>query len=122
MKEVVLIVNIILFDIGGMVVVRIEGNPILCKTDEVGELCISAPYSGTSYWGLQGITNNVFKVVPSHSDGRPIRDNTSFVRTGLLGFLGPVSHSLIFQLYKNCETLISKMFIIQIKIIYFCVI
>ena len=31
---------------------------------------------------------------PVHSDGRPLGDGT-FVRTGLLGFLGPVSHNQV---------------------------
>jgi len=31
------------------------------------------------------------QVNPVHSDGRPLGD-TTFVRTGLLGFLGPVSN------------------------------
>ncbi|XP_013409759.1 disco-interacting protein 2 homolog C isoform X2 [Lingula anatina] len=72
-----------------MVVVRIDGPPYLCKTDEVGELCVSAAYSGSGYWGLQGITSTYFKVQPLTVDGRPVRENHMFVKTGLLGFLGP---------------------------------
>lgn len=45
-----------------MVVVKIDGDPILCKTDEVGELCVSASYTGISYWGLKGVSNSIFKV------------------------------------------------------------
>lgn len=45
-----------------MVVVKANGNPTLCKTDEVGELCLSAPYCGTGYWGLKGVSNSAFKV------------------------------------------------------------
>jgi hypothetical protein len=45
-----------------MVVVKMDGPPILCKTDEVGELCLSSSYVGSSYFGLQGITNQIFKV------------------------------------------------------------
>ena len=39
-----------------MVVVKIEGpeanteKPRLCKTDEVGELCVSSGASGKEYW------------------------------------------------------------------------
>lgn len=73
---------------GVAVVLKLEGTPTLCKTDEVGELCVSAPYCGTSYWGLQGISKVVFGVSPVHSDGRPVGEQT-FTRTGLLGFLGP---------------------------------
>ena len=45
-----------------MVVVKIDGDPILCKTDEVGELCVSASYTGVSYWGLKGFSTHVFRV------------------------------------------------------------
>ncbi len=51
---------------GMMVVTKLEGPPYLCKTDEVGELCLSAAYTGSGFWGLQGVTNSQFKV--SHSD------------------------------------------------------
>ncbi|XP_029658229.1 disco-interacting protein 2 homolog C isoform X8 [Octopus sinensis] len=71
-----------------MVVIKTEGLPYLCKTDEVGELCVYAGYTGGSYWGLQGLSSNTFQVQPLRSDGRPIGDKM-FVRTGLLGFLGP---------------------------------
>ena len=73
-----------------MVVVKTEGPALLCKTDEVGELCVAAPYCGSGFWGLQGVSNSIFKVTPIHSNGRPVGEQ-SFVRTGLLGFLGPVS-------------------------------
>lgn len=71
-----------------IVVVKAENQPYLCKTDEIGEICISSGYAGTQYWGLQGLTNHQFRVQPLYSDSRPIGDHT-FVRTGLLGFLGP---------------------------------
>ncbi|GAB6019998.1 beta transducin [Chamberlinius hualienensis] len=71
-----------------IVVVKPESQPYLCKTDEIGEICISSGYSGMQYWGLKGLTNHQFKVQPLYSDSRPIGDHT-FVRTGLLGFLGP---------------------------------
>ncbi|KAK2187914.1 hypothetical protein NP493_150g01040 [Ridgeia piscesae] len=73
---------------GTMNVVKLNGPPQLCKTDEVGELCLSAPYAGTAYWGLHGISNSTFKMTPVHSDGRLSGDHT-YIRTGLLGFLGP---------------------------------
>ncbi|XP_052812810.1 disco-interacting protein 2 homolog C-like isoform X3 [Mya arenaria] len=71
-----------------MVVVKVEGSPYLCKTDEVGELCVCASYTGIKYWGLQGITVNTFQVQPLNGDGRQTGDKI-YVRTGLLGFLGP---------------------------------
>lgn len=43
-------------------VVKMDGPPYLCRTDEVGEICISSPGVGSSYWGLQGLTNAIFKV------------------------------------------------------------
>ena len=45
-----------------MVVVKMDGVATLCKTDEVGELCLAAPYVGQGYWGLEGVSNNQFKV------------------------------------------------------------
>ncbi|XP_077861630.1 disco-interacting protein 2 homolog C-like, partial [Saccoglossus kowalevskii] len=71
-----------------MVVVKTDGPPILCKTDEVGELCVHSGAIGSSYWGLPGVSNHVFKVQPLSTEGRSVGEN-SFVRTGLLGFLGP---------------------------------
>jgi hypothetical protein len=47
---------------GIMVVVKLDTVPTLCKTDEVGELCLSSNYTGTGYWGLQGYSNSSFKV------------------------------------------------------------
>ena len=87
---------------GLMVVVKLDGQPYLCKTDEVGELCLSAPYTGMGYWGLQGITNTTFKVQPLGGDSKPIGDHT-FVRTGLLGFLGPVSRRLVIEVSEKFD-------------------
>ncbi|XP_071112193.1 disco-interacting protein 2 homolog C-like isoform X5 [Haliotis cracherodii] len=71
-----------------MVVIRLEGAPYLCKTDEVGELCVCSGYTGAAYWGLQGLSTATFQVQPLHSDGRLAADKM-YVRTGLIGFLGP---------------------------------
>ncbi|XP_041435189.1 disco-interacting protein 2 homolog A isoform X7 [Xenopus laevis] len=71
-----------------MCVVKTEGAPYLCKTDEVGELCVSSCSTGTAYFGLQGITKNVFETVPLTATGEPVCNQT-FTRTGLLGFIGP---------------------------------
>ena len=45
-----------------MIVVKVDGMPYLCKTDEVGELCVCSGYTGVGYWGLDGITVNTFQV------------------------------------------------------------
>uniref|UniRef100_A0AAG5DPZ2 DMAP1-binding domain-containing protein n=1 Tax=Anopheles atroparvus TaxID=41427 RepID=A0AAG5DPZ2_ANOAO len=81
-----------------MVVVNAEGSPVLCKTDQVGEICVTSGSSGTAYYGLEGMTNSTFKVQPlleppvtkdgETIPGKPIGEET-YVRSGLLGFLGP---------------------------------
>lgn len=43
-------------------VVKVEGTPHLCKTDEVGEICVDSSATATAYYGLLGITKNVFEV------------------------------------------------------------
>ncbi|XP_060054816.1 disco-interacting protein 2 homolog A isoform X3 [Erinaceus europaeus] len=78
-------------------VVKLEGAPYLCKTDEVGELCVSSSATGSTYYGLPGITKNVFETVPITAAGVPI-SNRPFTRTGLLGFIGP--DGLIFVVGK----------------------
>ncbi|XP_038573197.1 disco-interacting protein 2 homolog C isoform X3 [Micropterus salmoides] len=71
-----------------MCVVKPEGVPQLCKTDEIGELCICTVATGTSYYGLSGMTKNTFEVFPTSNNGAPISE-FPFTRTGLLGFIGP---------------------------------
>ncbi|XP_074038824.1 disco-interacting protein 2 isoform X3 [Leptinotarsa decemlineata] len=71
-----------------IVVVKLEGPSYLCKTDEVGEICVNSGATGTQYWGLQGLSNNTFKVQPLGTDGKPLSD-AEYTRSGLLGFLGP---------------------------------
>jgi len=44
-------------------VVKPTGSPIICKTDEVGELVIQSPATGSAYWGLSGKTSTTFKVI-----------------------------------------------------------
>ncbi|CAL8277044.1 unnamed protein product [Lota lota] len=80
-------------DVGGvmpgavMCVVRPEGFPQLCRTDEIGELCVSSVATGTGYYGLTGMTKNTFEVFPVSENGVPLGER-GFTRTGLLGFLG----------------------------------
>lgn len=82
-----------------MVVVRSDGSPVLCKTDQVGEICVTSNATGHSYFGLDGMTNSTFKVQPlieepdSKSESSTVVSKTIgdeyYVRSGLLGFLGP---------------------------------
>ncbi|CAB1326097.1 unnamed protein product, partial [Coregonus sp. 'balchen'] len=69
-----------------MCVVKPDGVPQLCKTDEIGELCVCSIATGTSYYGLSGMTKNTFEVFPMNSVGAPISEYP-FTRTGLLGFV-----------------------------------
>ncbi|XP_029169560.1 disco-interacting protein 2 homolog A isoform X4 [Nylanderia fulva] len=71
-----------------VVVIKMEGQPSICKTDEVGEICVHSAATGSQYWGLQGLTNNTFKVSPLQADGIALGD-VEYTRSGLLGFLGP---------------------------------
>ncbi|KAK6626913.1 beta transducin [Polyplax serrata] len=71
-----------------IVVVKVEGTSYLCKTDEVGEICVNSGATASQYWGLQGLTNNNFKVQPMQADGTLLGD-AEYTRSGLLGFLGP---------------------------------
>uniref|UniRef100_A0A8C9TM93 Disco interacting A n=1 Tax=Scleropages formosus TaxID=113540 RepID=A0A8C9TM93_SCLFO len=78
-------------------VVRVEGTPYLCHTDEVGEICVSSGSTGISYFGLPGMTKNVFETIPVTVLGAPISDRP-FTRTSLLGFIGP--DNLVFVVGK----------------------
>ncbi|KAG5841573.1 hypothetical protein ANANG_G00168040 [Anguilla anguilla] len=71
-----------------MCVVKPDSVPQLCRTDEIGELCVCSIATGTSYYGLSGMTKNTFEVFPMSSSGAPISEYP-FTRTGLLGFVGP---------------------------------
>ncbi|XP_072744168.1 disco-interacting protein 2 homolog C isoform X3 [Anoplolepis gracilipes] len=71
-----------------VIVIKMEGQPSICKTDEVGEICVHSAATGSQYWGLQGLTNNTFKVSPLQADGTALGD-VEYTRSGLLGFLGP---------------------------------
>uniref|UniRef100_A0A671WSN9 Disco-interacting protein 2 homolog Cb n=1 Tax=Sparus aurata TaxID=8175 RepID=A0A671WSN9_SPAAU len=74
---------------GGLAcVVKPEGVPQLCQTDEIGELCVCSIATGTSYYGLTGMTKNTFEVYPVSASGGLVSEY-AFVRTGLLGFIGP---------------------------------
>ncbi|RXM98401.1 Disco-interacting protein 2-like A, partial [Acipenser ruthenus] len=85
-------------------VVRVEGTPYLCKTDEVGEICVGSNTTGIAYYGLPGITKNVFETIPLTAAGVPLADR-HFTRTGLLGFVGPAIDS-IHQVGVYCLALV----------------
>lgn len=71
-------------------VVKVNDTTQLCKTDEVGEILLCSPAVASCYWGLQGLTELVFQQKPKQDDAH-LYDNQMFVRTGLLGFIGPGS-------------------------------
>ncbi|XP_072262889.1 disco-interacting protein 2 homolog B isoform X2 [Pyxicephalus adspersus] len=87
---------------GVMCIIKPEGVPQLCKTDEIGEICVSYRGGGISYYGLAGVTKNTFEVLPVSATGTLVGD-TPFTRTGLLGFVGP--GSLVFVVGKMEGTL-----------------
>ncbi|TGZ62805.1 hypothetical protein CRM22_007221 [Opisthorchis felineus] len=81
------------------VVVRLGPKPVLCRTDELGEICLTSDYTGTGYWGLRGQTGAHFHVEPLNEDGTPVNapGTVTYTRSGYLGFPGPASSgSLIF--------------------------
>uniref|UniRef100_A0A7N8XV93 Disco-interacting protein 2 homolog Bb n=1 Tax=Mastacembelus armatus TaxID=205130 RepID=A0A7N8XV93_9TELE len=80
-----------------MCVVKPDGPPQLCKTDEIGEIIVNSRAGGNMYYGLPGVTKNTFEVIPVNANGVPIGE-IPFVRSGLLGFVGP--GSLIFVVGK----------------------
>ena len=43
-------------------VIKISGPTILCRSDEVGEICVQSGASGSGFYGLPGKTANVFQV------------------------------------------------------------
>lgn len=45
-----------------MCIVKPDGPPQLCKTDEIGEIVINSRAGGTMYYGLHGVTKNTFEV------------------------------------------------------------
>lgn len=95
-------------------VVKMEGTSYLCKTDEVGEICVNSGATASQYWGLQGLTNSTFKVQPLQADGSLLGD-AEYTRSGLLGFLGPVSCSYFIARNENGRNGARKKFWITSK-------
>uniref|UniRef100_A0A8B9VSR4 Disco interacting protein 2 homolog B n=1 Tax=Anas zonorhyncha TaxID=75864 RepID=A0A8B9VSR4_9AVES len=83
---------------GMMCIVKPDGPPQLCKTDEIGEICVSSRAGGMMYYGLAGLTKNTFEVIPVNSAGSPVGD-VPFVRSGLLGFVGPVRNTVNYSVW-----------------------
>lgn len=52
-----------------MCIVKPDGLPQLCKTDEIGEICVSSRTGGMMYFGLAGVTKNTFEVHDAISQG-----------------------------------------------------
>lgn len=59
-----------------MCIVKPDGSPQLCKTDEIGEIVINSRAGGTMYYGLPGVTKNTFEVCQSLT----LRTNGGFER------------------------------------------
>ncbi|XP_063679406.1 disco-interacting protein 2 homolog C-like isoform X7 [Bolinopsis microptera] len=68
-----------------LVILKLEGS-MMCKTDEIGEICISSISCGSGYFGLSGKSEQYFKVIPLDKEGRPV-GNHAYAKTGLLGFV-----------------------------------
>lgn len=79
-----------IFRLATIAVVKLDDSMNFCKTDEIGELILSPNKSGniqSCYYGLAGISEKVFGMQPT--SGR-----LSYIRTGLLGYVGPVSRKV----------------------------
>ena len=105
-----------------LIVIKVENpQPQICKTDEVGEICMASGSSGSSYWGLPGLTNQTFKIRVT-DDNSPALDQ-DFVRSGLLGFLGTsLSYKCLSPvLLKSSSLLAQKPYIFdQFKFLLWC--
>uniref|UniRef100_A0A915MRI9 AMP-dependent synthetase/ligase domain-containing protein n=1 Tax=Meloidogyne javanica TaxID=6303 RepID=A0A915MRI9_MELJA len=74
---------------GGMaVVVKLNGPPSLCRSDEIGEICLHSTSTSNGFYGLKGLSSKIFDVLPLGIDDKPIGP-LRYVRSGLIGFLGP---------------------------------
>uniref|UniRef100_H3CRC6 Uncharacterized protein n=1 Tax=Tetraodon nigroviridis TaxID=99883 RepID=H3CRC6_TETNG len=70
-----------------MCTVKAEGLPLLCKADETGELVVCTVATGTSYYGLPGMTKTMFEVVPVSNGGAPISAGLVFVAGKMDGLM-----------------------------------
>ena len=67
----------------------------------MGELCVSSTGTAGEYYGLSGLTNSTFRVIPTQPTDGTAASEAEFVRTGLLGFLGPVSNKCTFNQFRK---------------------
>ena len=70
------------------VVVKLNGPPNLCRSDEIGEICLHSTSTSNGFYGLKGLSSKIFDVLPLGIDDKPIGP-LRYVRSGLFGFLGP---------------------------------
>lgn len=80
------------------VVIKPYGPAKLCKADEIGEICLHAPSTANCYFGLKGVSQQSFAVNPLAPDESQL-GSVNYVRSGLIGFLGPVSFFLMIIIY-----------------------
>lgn len=62
-----------------MCIVRPDGPPQLCKTDQIGEIIINSRAGGTMYYGLPGLTKNTFEVWASGVRPQPACVDTNCI-------------------------------------------
>ena len=83
--------------LGSVAIVKAEGEPVLCKTDEIGEILLSSKPqevdSDSCYFGLTGLTEKIFKAHPTDGNSHGLVESACYTRTGLLGYLNPVSNT-----------------------------
>ncbi|OUC49051.1 putative AMP-binding enzyme [Trichinella nativa] len=65
-----------------------DSGQVLPGADEIGEICVLAHSTTMCYWGLEGLSYQIFNVEPLGADDRPI-SVMPYVRSGLIGFLAP---------------------------------
>lgn len=79
-----------------------EGVPQLCQTDEIGELCVCSVATGTSYYGLTGMTKNTFEVRrPSArcSECSQLSERVASIKCGLVAMVTAAETSVCWQVY-----------------------
>ncbi|KAA0716165.1 Disco-interacting protein 2 -like protein A [Triplophysa tibetana] len=80
----------------GVIRVDTEEKLSVLTVQDVGQVMPG----GISYYGLPGMTKNVFETIPVTSSGTPISDRT-FTRTSLLGFIGPMDGLMVVTSRKH---------------------